>query len=231
VKGIRALTLKVVGDTRSIFAQTPFFAEFPKEVLDRLEAKSAIRKFRKNTHLMMCDDECHSAYVLLSGRAYAYTDDANGDEFIINTFRPSDCFGELGVLDDLPRTANVITSSDCECLVIPKAELKRAIEMEPGVAQAVIKTLVGRIRGMTNDVSCLALMDVYGRLARVLTSEARTGDDGVLRMERITHQELSKRVGASREMVSKILKDLKTGSYISVENHCIAIEKKLPEKW
>lgn len=180
---------------------------------------------------MICGDECHSAYLLLSGSVNAYTDDANGEEFIINSFRQGDCFGELGVLDDLPRTANVITTTACECLVIPKSELRRCIEAEPEVAQALIKTLVGRIRGMTEDVSCLALMDVYGRLARVLTAESKIHDDGVTRMERITHQELSKRVGASREMVSKILKDLKTGGYISIDNHCIAIEKNLPERW
>ncbi|MFK7994444.1 MAG: Crp/Fnr family transcriptional regulator [Granulosicoccus sp.] len=215
----------------SLLLETPFFAEFPNDVLVRLEEKSVVRKFKKNTHLMICGDECHSAYVMLEGSANAYTDDANGEEFIINSFRAGDCFGELGVLDDLPRTANVITTTACECMVIPKTELRRAIEAEPGVAQAIIKTLVGRIRGMTEDVSCLALMDVYGRLARVLGSESKIHDDGVMRMERITHQELSKRVGASREMISKILKDLKTGGYISIEDHRIAIIKKLPERW
>jgi len=215
----------------SLLADSPFFSEFPEDVLARLEAKSVVRKFKKNTHLMLCGDECHAAYLMLDGSANAYTDDADGEEFIVNSFRKGDCFGELGVLDDLPRTANVITTTACECLVIPKAEFRAVIESDPAVAQLIIRILVGRIRGMTEDVSCLALMDVYGRLVRILTSESSVHEDGVMRMERITHQELSKRVGASREMVSKILKDLKTGGYISVQGHCIVIDKKLPDRW
>ncbi len=215
----------------TLLANTPFFSEFPEHVLGSIEEKSVEGKFKKNMHLVIAGDECHSAYLMLEGTAHAYTNDTNGDEFIINSFRAGDCFGELGVLDGLPRTANVITTSACRCLVIPKIELIRAIESEPGVAAAVIRTLVGRIRGMTEDVSCLALMDVYGRLARVLTAEAQVDEHGVLRMERVTHQELSKRVGASREMVSKILKDLKIGGYLTIANNGIVIEKKLPERW
>lgn len=215
----------------SLLANTPFFADFPAPVLASLEAQSVVRRFKKNTYLMISGDECHSAYLMLDGTANAFTDDTNGDEFIINSFRQGDCFGELGVLDGLPRTANVITTTSCECLVIPRLELIRAIESDPGVAFTVIKSLVGRIRGMTDDVSCLALMDVYGRLARVLNAESSEIEDGRFRTGRMTHQELSKRVGASREMISKILKDLKTGGYISTAEQCITIERTLPERW
>ena len=215
----------------SLLSEAPFFTDFPEHTLARLEEKSVVRRFRKNTNLMSSGDECHSAYLMIDGSANAYTDDMNGEEFIINTFRKGDCFGELGVLDGLPRTANVITMTDCECMVIPGAELKRVIESDPKVAFTVVKTLVGVIRGMTEDVSCLALMDVYGRLKRVLNAESNTDEGGALRTERMTHQELSKRIGASREMVSKILKDLKTGGYISVSEQRITIEKTLPDRW
>ena len=215
----------------SLLSEAPFFTDFPEHTLARLEEKSVVRRLRKNTNLMISGDECHSAYLMIDGSANAYTDDMNGEEFIINTFRKGDCFGELGVLDGLPRTANVITMTDYECMVIPGAELKRVIESDPKVAFTVVKTLVGVIRGMTEDVSCLALMDVYGRLKRVLNAESNTDEGGALRTERMTHQELSKRIGASREMVSKILKDLKTGGYISVSEQRITIEKTLPDRW
>ncbi|MBX2880416.1 MAG: Crp/Fnr family transcriptional regulator [Granulosicoccus sp.] len=215
----------------NLLEDTPFFSGFPEKALARLESKSAVRKFKKNTHLVVSGDDCHSAYVMISGNAHAYTDDADGNEFIVNSFHEGDCFGELGVLDGLPRTANVITATPCECLVIPKVELVHVIENEPEVALSIIKTLVGRIRSMTEDVSCLALMDVYGRLARVLAAESQEHDDGITRTDRITHQELSKKVGASREMISKILKDLKTGGYIDTVDHCIVTKKKLPDRW
>ncbi len=84
---------------------------------------------------------------------------------------------------------------------------------------------------MTEDVSCLALMDVYGRLVRVLNSSATPQPDGARVTPRITHQELASRVGSSREMISKILKELRVGGYISIENHCVHIHKDLPDRW
>jgi len=217
--------------TTQQLADTGFFTDFPEHVLDVLEQASTVRKFRKNAHIILAGEECHAAYVLLDGSAYAFTDDADGNEYIITSFGKGDCFGELGLLDDKPRTANVKTTSNCECLVIPKPALQNAMQSEPAVAQAVIKTLVGRIRGMTEDVSCLALMDVYGRLARVIQNESNESIDGERMTERMTHKELANRVGSSREMVSKILRDLRIGGYIRIQDHRIVLEKTLPEKW
>lgn len=216
---------------KQCFASSMFFSGFPDAELERLESSSAVRKFKKNTLLVNIGDDSHAAYLLLRGTANAFTDDEDGNEFIVNSFTSGDCFGELGVLDDLPRTANVVTTSECECLVIPKVELMRVIESDPSVTLTVLKSLVARIRGMTEDVSCLALMDVYGRIARVLNSESVQGDDGLMKTGRMTHQELANKVGSSREMVSKILKDLKTGGYINSVDHCIVLEKKLPDRW
>jgi CRP/FNR family cyclic AMP-dependent transcriptional regulator len=84
---------------------------------------------------------------------------------------------------------------------------------------------------MTDDVSCLALMDVYGRLVRVIKNESEESTDGVRMTERMTHKELANRVGSSREMVSKILRDLREGGYIRIADHRIVLEKALPEKW
>ena len=216
---------------KQAFEHSEFFSDFPKTELERLASNSAIRKFKKNSLLVNIGDDSHAAYLLLNGTANAFTDDEEGNEFIVNSFHSGDCFGELGVLDDLPRTANVITTSECECLVIPKVELMRAIESDHKVAMVVLKSLVGRIRGMTEDVSCLALMDVYGRIARVLNGEAVEGVDGIRKTGRMTHQELANKVGSSREMVSKIFKDLKTGGYIDSVDHCIVLQKNLPDRW
>lgn len=212
-------------------SETEFFRDFPESVLEVLEKASTVRKFRKNAHIILAGEECHAAYVLLGGTAYVFTDDADGNEYIISSFAKGDCFGELGLLDDKPRTANVKTTSDCECLVIPKSALIQALQSDPAVALTVIRSLVGRIRGMTDDVSCLALMDVYGRLIRVIKNESVETSDGVRITERMTHKELANRVGSSREMVSKILRDLREGGYIRIADHRIVLEKTLPEKW
>ncbi len=217
--------------TNNRLAQTAFFADFPEHLLEALDKASTVRKFRKNTHIIVSGEDSHAAYVILDGTAYAFTDDEDGNEFIITSFSKGDCFGELGLLDDKPRTANVMTTSECECLVIPRAEIKRALRTEPDVAMTVIRLLVGRIRGMTDDVSCLALMDVYGRLVRVVKNSAVENEQGITITERFTHQELANRVGSSREMISKILKDLRIGGYIGIDDHKIVVLKNLPEKW
>ncbi|NND91824.1 MAG: Crp/Fnr family transcriptional regulator [Granulosicoccus sp.] len=212
-------------------ADIEFFKVFPEDAIANLERAATLRKFRKNTHIIVVGEESHAAYVLVEGSAYAFTDDDDGNEFIVGTFSSGDCFGELGLLDGQARTANVITTSNCQCLVVPRAEINREIMKEPAVAQAIIHLLVGRIRGMTEDVSCLALMDVYGRLVRALNASMTEQADGSRVTERVTHQELASRVGSSREMVSKILKELRVGGYISIENHCVKIHRDLPDRW
>ncbi len=218
-------------DSHYDLSKTIFFEHFPDEVLSQLLSSATKRKFKKNTLLITSGDDSHSAYVLITGSAHAFAEDEDGNEFILMTFQADDCFGELGVLDGLQRTANVVTTSDSECLVIPRAELIKSIESTPRAALAVIKTLVGKIRGMTEDINSLALMDVYGRTIRLINSEATASEGDVLMMAKMTHQEMAKRVGSSREMVSKILKELRKGGYIDIDNHQIIVLKKLPEKW
>ncbi|MFK8078873.1 MAG: Crp/Fnr family transcriptional regulator [Granulosicoccus sp.] len=222
--------LKTPVDTLSL-ADIEFFRVFPEEAIAHLEQTATLRKFRKNAHIIAWGEESHAAYVLLEGSANAFTDDDDGNEFIVGTFGKGDCFGELGLLDGHTRTANVITTSACQCLVVPSVEINNVIQKDAKVAQAIIRMLVGRIRGMTEDVSCLALMDVYGRLVRVLNNATTKTDAGLRVTERMTHQELASRVGASREMISKILKELRVGGYISIENRCVHVHKDLPERW
>ena len=131
----------------------------------------------------------------------------------------------------IAKKCHVVTTSDSECLVIPGSELIKSIESTSQAALAVIKTLVGKIRGMTEDINSLALMDVYGRTIRLINSETTKNEDGVGTMSKMTHQEMANRVGSSREMVSKILKDLRKGGYIDIDNHQILVLRKLPEKW
>lgn len=222
---------QISGTVKSSLAAISFFSEFPPDLVDSLEQAATLRRLKKNTLIIVCGEESHSFYVLIEGTAYAYTEDDQGNEFIVETFRAGDCFGELGALDNKPRSANVKTTSDCRCLVIPRSAVLFAIEQNSAAAMAVVRSLVDRIRGMTDDVSCLAMMDVYGRLVRVLMNEAQRDETGILRTDRSTHQELANRVGSSREMVSKILKDLRIGEYIAVEGQHIIIQKTLPDRW
>lgn len=208
-----------------------FFAKFPPEILQRLEQKGNVRSYKKNSHIINQGDDSNAAYLLLTGAAYAYTDNADGNEFVVNSIFPGDCFGELGLLDNKPRTAHVKTVGPSTCLVISKAEFQGCIKSDIHAANATIEVLVDRIRHMTEDISCLALMDVYGRISRVLNNSVRDVDSESSVTAKMTHQDIANRVGASREMVSKILKDLTAGGYITTEKKQITILKTLPLRW
>ncbi|MFK8078588.1 MAG: Crp/Fnr family transcriptional regulator [Granulosicoccus sp.] len=207
-----------------------FFTVFSHEALANLEKSATLRKFKKNTDILILGEDSLAAYVLVEGSAYAFIDDQDGRELIVAWFSKGDCFGELGLLDDFSRTTSVKTTSDCQCLVVPKSAITYEIAKDPKVAQSLIHFLVRRIRNMTDDISCLGLMDVYGRVIRALNYVAVVNGDGSRVTSRITHQELASRVGASREMVSKILKDLKAAGFIAIENHSVHILRELPER-
>ncbi len=212
-------------------SRVDFFSDFPESILEHLERSATLRTFKKGTIIINEGDDSHSIFLLLKGKATAFTEDKEGNEFIVNTFTENDCFGELAALDGSPRTANVISKTECECLVFPKFELDQCIDSNPATARAIINRLVRKIRDMTEDISCLALLDVYGRISRVISSSLEQGVDGSLMTSKITHQEIANQVGSSREMVSKILKDLRIGGYIKISDQRIELLKPLPERW
>lgn len=212
-------------------ANTAFFSAFARPVLERLEGVSAHRRYKKNTRVISAGDDAQSAFVLVKGDAVAFTEDDEGNEFIVNTFEAGDCFGELGLLDNQPRTAHVTLTTDSICIVIPKVEFRRCIESDPEAVNSIIADLVQRIRTLTDDVSCLALLDVYGRISRLLQQSAVAVDEGPATTPKMTHKQIASRVGSSREMVSKILKELAIGGYIKSDNQQITLLKKLPDKW
>jgi len=143
---------------------------------------------------------------------------------------PGEYFGELA-LDRGPRSASVITLEPCKLLVVPGADLAEFVRRNPGFAMHFIHRLIGRIRTLTENVRSLALMDAYGRVARLLLESAVTEKGVQYVPEKLTQSEIASRVGCSREMVSRIFKDLVQGRYITLEPDRIVINRKPPARW
>lgn len=212
------------------FKNITLFAGLPEKDLEILANHAVAKTYKKNAIIINKGDATSSLYVILEGHARVYIDDAQGKVITLSTMKAGDSFGELALLSASPRTASVVTSSPSEIAKISKQDFMTCLSSNPSISSKVIEILIARVQTMAEEVSSLALLDVYGRIARIINNNA-SKNDGKLVTNPLTHQEIANMVGSSREMVSKILKDLRIGGYISTTGKAITIEKALPTGW
>ncbi|MCX2981777.1 Crp/Fnr family transcriptional regulator [Halieaceae bacterium IMCC14734] len=212
--------------------QVEIFEGLSEAELDALSSSSSSRSFPKNTVVIHENDPADSLFIIESGKVKVYCSDKNGKEFIMNTQGQGDYFGELALLDDSTRSASVRTVEKSSFCIIFKDDFNRVLDEHPNISRQLIRNLSARVRKLTADVKSLALQDVYGRVANVLMDLAEERGDGTLLIpEKLTQQDIADRVGASREMVARILKDLTIGDYIRFEGRHIIINSRLPAKY
>jgi CRP/FNR family cyclic AMP-dependent transcriptional regulator len=198
--------------------------------LRALSERGAVRSFQKHAVMVSEGDETDSLYVILSGRVKVFVADESGKEVVLGTQGPGEYFGEM-VLDGGPRSASVMTLAPSRFLIVPKHKVRDFLRDHPDFAVRLIEKLIQRCRALTESVKNLALMDVYGRVARLLLELAKDDRGQLVIREKLTQQDIASRVGASREMVSKILNDLATGGYLSITHKRITLHKTPPRHW
>jgi len=205
-------------------------AAMGETALKELAPHGAARSYPKNAVIINEGDETDSLYVLLSGRVKVFVSDEDGKEVVLSTMREGSYFGEL-VLDGGPRSASVMSLEPCRCFVIPMSEIERLLEKNPLFARHLIRLLIAKTRSLVKQVRDLALKDVYGRFAKFVDDSAIEADGARVVPERLTQQDIAERIGGSREMVNRIVKDLTAGGYIAVDSKHIKILKRLPAHW
>jgi len=215
----------------AMFQEVALFAGLPEELLRTVADCAVTKSVKKNTILMSEGDNTDSLYLILSGRLKVFVSDEEGREVTLNLLGPGEYFGELAPLDSGPRSASVMALETSKLAVMSKASLQQCLTGHPAIALQLIRDLVRRIRSLTENVRTLALLDVYGRTARTLLQLAVEQDGKLVITQKLTHQDIANMVGASREMVSRIMKDLRAGGYISVEGKQITINEQLPSGW
>lgn len=197
----------------------------------QLAALGRVRTYPKNTVFITEGDSSDSVFVVLSGKVKVFISDTEGHEMILDTQGPGEYVGEMA-LDGKPRSASVMTLEGSTFSVVAREPIREAIRSNPDFALDIIAKIIDRARLATNSVKDLALLDVYGRVARLLLNMSVEREDGKLHIpDKLTQQEIAERVGASRDMVSRIFRDLTAGGYITVENRYITINKKPPARW
>lgn len=200
------------------------------EELAALSGAGVVKSYPKNAVIVNEGDDTDTLFIILSGRVKVFLTNESGKEIVLGTQGPGEYFGEM-VLDGGPRSASVMTLEPARFAVIPKARFHEFVRGHPEFAIHLIEKLIRRTRALTENVKSLALMDVYGRVARLLLEMAADEDGRLVVREKLTHQDVASRVGASREMISRIFKDLTVGGYITVEQKRITINKTPPRHW
>ena len=200
------------------------------ETLRAIASTGVIRAFPKNTVLINEGDVGDGLYVILSGRVKVYASNEAGREFVIDFHGPGEYVGEM-TLDGAPRSASVITVEPTTTAVVNRAHFRDFILAHPDFALHLIERLIHRVRVTTGNLKSLALSDVYGRMARLLNALAQPVDGRMVVPEKLTQQDIADRVGASRDMIGKLMKDLTGGGYIAVEDRTITLLRKLPTGW
>ena len=206
------------------------FEGLREEDVRALTDKAVIRNVPKNAIVVNEGDRTDSLYVILSGKVKVYLGDESGKELILDIKGPGQYFGEM-VLDEGPRSASVMTMEPSQFAVISGSDFKSCLLKHPEIALHVITHLIRLARGLNENVKSLALLDVYGRVARMLLDLAVEQNGHMVIPEKLTQKEMANRVGASREMINRILRDLSTGGYIKVESGRITIHKTPPARW
>jgi CRP/FNR family cyclic AMP-dependent transcriptional regulator len=202
----------------------PLFSGVQDPELEQIARVATQRKVPRGTVIVRSGDVTDSLYILINGSARVLNSDEEGREVILSILGPGDFFGEMGLIDGSPRSADVVAAESCELLVISKADFKRCLQENFEVALNIMKRLVERLREADRKIESLALMDVYGRVAKLLLEFSEVHDGQKVIRRKLTKQDIAKMIGASREMVSRVMKDLEASGYIRVEEGQIVLE-------
>lgn len=205
-------------------------APLKPETLRAIAATGVVRSFPKNAIFINEGDVGDSLYIVISGRVKVYSSNPAGREVVIAFHGPGEYVGEMS-LDGSPRSASVMTLEPTTCALVTRASFREFILAHPDFALHLIEKLIQRVRLTTENVKSLALSDVYGRLVKLLLALAVEHDGKLVVPEKLTQQDIAERVGASRDMISRLLKDLVAGGYLTVQDRTITILKKPPPGW
>ena len=214
-------------DERELLRTVPIFSELGEEDIRSLARVATRRRYPKDAVIFFENEEGDSFFMIIEGRIKVTILGDDGREIILSVLGPGDFFGEMALLDNEPRSATVIAIEESELLSLQRSDFQGVIADNRSITGALIKVLTGRLRRANHQISTLALLDVYGRVARVILDMAREEGkrlkDGRISFRRATHQEIANRIGTTRETVTRMLKDLERQGLIHVEGREIVV--------
>jgi len=200
-----------------LIRRVPLFSTLTQAQAESVAEAVVKRRYKRGEVIVEQGKKSNFLAIVLTGRARVVTTDSRGREVILATMNPGDYVGEMSLIDNQPHSATVRAEVQTDVLILGRVEFARCLPENTSMAYAVMKGLVLRLRHADRKIESLALMDVYGRVARALLEFAVPDKDGRLVIrERVSRQDVAKMIGASREMVSRVMKDLEDRGFIEV---------------
>ena len=208
-----------------VLRRVPLFAELGEAEIARLSDIARDRSYPRNSVILFEDDPGDSLYVVVSGLVKVVLIGEDGREVILSMLKEGDFFGEMSLIDEQPRSAHVIAMEDSNLLVLRREDFQHRLREAPGVALGMLKAMSRRLREADEKIGGLVLLDVNGRVAKLLLNMADE-NDGVHITRRVTHHTIAQMVGSSRETVSRTMRDLTERGLIEVTRKAIAIRNR-----
>jgi CRP/FNR family cyclic AMP-dependent transcriptional regulator len=198
-----------------LIRRVPLFEVLTPAQAELVAAAVAKKRYKRGESVVEEGKTTNAIYIILSGRARVVMGDHKGGEVILATLRAGDYLGEMSLIDGEAHSATVTTEVQTDVLVLGREDFLRCVGENAGVALSLMRGLVQRLRSADKKIGSLALMGVYGRVATVLLEMAVSGEDSELLIrDKVSRQDLAKMVGASREMVSRVMKEFEEQGFI-----------------
>src|SRR5258705_355978 len=216
------MATEMITQTADFLATVPLFSGLQRDEIQRFADLTRERAYPKGSVILFQDDPGDSLFVLRAGRVKVVLIGEDGREVILGVLEPGAHFGELALIDDQPRSAHVIAMDDSQLLILRREDFRRRVEANPTVAWALLTELSRRLRRADVKIGGLVLLDVPGRIARLLLD--LSAESGTPTIEKpLTHQTIAQMIGASRETVSRAMKDFQDANWVSVVRRKISL--------
>lgn len=216
------MTASVTTTTADFLATVPLFSGIDRTELQRFADMTRERFYPRGSVILFENDPGDSLFVVRQGRVKVVLIGEDGREVILGVLGVSDHFGELSLIDDRPRSAHVIAMDDSHLLVLRREDFRKRVEASPAVAWALLSELSRRLRRADEKIGGLVLLDVPGRIARLLLDLADESGGSTIE-KRLTHQTIAQMIGASRETVSRAMKDFQEANWVTIERRRITL--------
>ena len=213
-----------------LLQKVALFQSVDGEELTRIASLLTPRDVPKDAHVVTQDEPGDALFIIAKGRMKVVLYGDNGREVILTLLKAGDFFGEMALLDDLPRSANVIALADSRVLVLKRDLFAEHIRKSPTTALNVMGEISRRLRRADEIIGNLATLDVYGRVAHIMIDLAKKDGEevegGILIRERPTQQDIASMIGTSRETVSRVLSEFQRRGFVEMRGREILLSRK-----